>query len=368
MCKLKYKTLLFTPLHQVGGIAVWTRTFLEYIQVNHINDIEYVDASLYVSNDASRNIFKRIFRGIAQTPRLFLKLKKALKLNRPKIVWRSCSGSWGLYREILYIWLCNRYGANSFIHFHFGRIPELCNNKNWEYKILCYVIKKSCKCIVIDEPSYKALEKVGFSSKISLIPNPCAFDIKKIAEKSIMHKKKDLYLFVGHVVKTKGVYELVEAFTAIPKDFELYLIGPYEEKERSHLEQIAQQKHLGKWLHIIGSKEKEYVLRAMQVATALILPTYTEGFPNVVLEAMACGCPILASRVAAIPDMINWNKEDACGICFESQSVEEVIVALQQFCSKPQQHYIYALNGKKKVLSSYTLDKIYPLYESVLNV
>lgn len=368
MDRYKDKVLLFAPLNQVGGIAVWTRNLLEYIQANHMDYIVYVDASLCVKNDANRNSIARVYRGITQTIRLLLKLKKALEVNTPQKVWRSCSGSWGFYREVVYNWLCKKYGADSIIHFHFGRIPELCNKKNWEYKIMCKVIKDSRACIIIDQPSYEALCKAGFSRKIFLIPNPCAFDVKRVAEKSIMSKKIDSYLFVGHVVKAKGVYELVKAFTAMSENLELCLMGPYEEKDRVYLERIASQKQLGKWLHIIGPKEKEYVLMAMQKATALILPSYTEGFPYVILEAMACGCPILASRVAAIPDMINWNREDTCGICFESQSIEEVIGGVQLFRSRPQQHHIYALNGKKKVLDAYTLENIYPLYESVLKV
>jgi glycosyltransferase involved in cell wall biosynthesis len=335
----------------------------------NITYIKYTNASLYKTNKTEQKFSKRIIIAIQQSPRMFIRLWRVLAKRHPTVVHRTCSGSLSFFRDIFFGILSNSYGARSVVHFHFGRIPDLCNKQNWEYKIMCMVIRYSYKTIVIDSPSYIALCKVGFSDKIVLIPNPCAQDVEKIAHETISPKKNDSYIFVGHLIKTKGIYELVNAFAKVPDRLDLTMIGPYNNKDKINLEQIAKKKADGIWLHIIGPKDKSYILNAMKSATAMVFPTYTEGFPNVVLESMACGCPILASKVAAIPDMLNNDDSSkSCGICFKSKSVDEIIVALNLFRSNKNIHSLYAINGKKKVLKEYTMETVFPMYEKIWNI
>lgn len=368
MLKEKKRVILFSPINRIGGIASWTKNLLAYIEEKGIVYVKHADASLYSVSETDTRLHRRIIIAIQQTPRLLKIYWKVLREENPYIVHRTCSGSLGFYRDILFTFIAKYYGVRSVVHFRFGRIPELCEKKNWEYRAMCWVIKHSYRSIIIDSPSYKVLCKDGYSDKIVLIPNPCASDVEKLAREEVQPKESDSYIFVGHLIKTKGVCELVQAFVEIPDDLELTLIGPYEKEMKIFLEQVASKKRNGRWLRIVGSKDKSFVLSAMKVATALVFPTYTEGFPNVVLEAIACGCPVLASGVAAIPDMLNRDSPlDACGICFESRSVEEILRTMQLFRSNPLKHFLFAQNGKKKVLKEYTLDAIFPLYEKVWN-
>lgn len=368
MSKARRVVILFSPINRIGGIASWTKNILAYIEGKKNVCVKHADASLYNVSETDIRLYRRIIIAIQQTPHLLKIYWKALREENPDIVHRTCSGSLGFYRDILFTFISKCYGVRSVVHFHFGRVPDLCEQKNWEYRAMCWVIKHSYRTIIIDSLSYKALCKDGYSDKIALVSNPCAPDVEKLAREEVQSKKSDSYIFVGHLIKTKGVCELVQAFTEIPDDLELTMIGPYEKEMKLYLEQIALRKKNGVWLHIVGSKDKSDVLSAMKESTALVFPTYTEGFPNVVLEAMACGCPVLSSGVAAIPDMLNRDSPlDACGICFESRSVKEVVRSLQLFRSNPQKHLIYAENGKKKVLKEYVLDVVFPQYENVWN-
>jgi len=85
-------------------------------------------------------------------------------------------------------------------------------------------------------------------------------------------------------------------------DARLILVGDGEERER--LAALSIQLGIQKDVQFIGQVPYEMVKTFMQQADVFVLPSLSEGFPNVILEAMACGLPIIASRVGGIPDII----------------------------------------------------------------
>jgi glycosyltransferase involved in cell wall biosynthesis len=85
-------------------------------------------------------------------------------------------------------------------------------------------------------------------------------------------------------------------------DAMLILIGDGEEKER--LEALSIKLGIQKSVQFIGEVPHEQIPSYMQQADIFVLPSISEGFPSVILEAMACGLPIVASRVGGIPDII----------------------------------------------------------------
>ncbi|WP_455949405.1 glycosyltransferase family 4 protein [Odoribacter laneus] len=365
--KVKSKVLLLSPLPPpFGGIASWSKNLLSYSSMKKKEYLFHLNTAIKSRRITDLSYFSRLVYGSLDTGRIFfLFMKKVIGL-RPRVVHVTTSASMGLFRDILFLWITKIVGIKSIFHFRFGRIPALSEIRNWEWKLLRYLIVHASSSIVIDRPSYQALCKEGLTTKIVCIPNPCSQEIEQIAHQEISEKQPDHYVFVGHVIVTKGVYELVRAFVLIDANLQLTLIGPYEETIKKELSQIASAKDNGHWLKFAGSQSKEEIFSVLQTATALVLPTYTEGFPNVVLEAMACGCPVLASSVAAIPDMLNQHDlSKACGICFKSKSVEEIIHAMNKFRSDPLKHKFYAINGKNKVLSEYTMDIVFPLYEKI---
>lgn len=365
--KSKFKVLLLSPLPPpFGGIASWSKNLLQYSKTKKKEYLFHLNTAIKNRRITEVSYFSRLVYGSLDTSRiLFLFTKKIIGL-RPQVIHITTSASIGLFRDILFLWIAKILRIRSLFHFHFGRIPALSEAKNWEWKLLRYLISHAYCSIVIDRPSYQVLCKEGLTTKVVCIPNPCSQEVEQIAYQEVSIKQPDHYVFVGHIVKTKGVYELVRAFVSIKANLQLTLMGPYEETIKKELAQIASVKDNGHWLEFTGSQPKEKILEVLQTATALVLPTYTEGFPNVVLEAMACGCPVLASSVAAIPDMLNQHDlSKACGICFKSKSVLEVVNALNKFRAEPSKHKFYATNGKNKVLREYTMNIVFPFYEKI---
>lgn len=107
-------------------------------------------------------------------------------------------------------------------------------------------------------------------------------------------------LCVGNLVESKGVFDLCQAFTALAaerSDLHLYMVGSGKAQER-----LARE--APDCMHLVGSQPFEAIAQWMAACDLLVLPSWNEGTPNVLLEALACGRRTIATRVGGVPDVI----------------------------------------------------------------
>lgn len=114
-----------------------------------------------------------------------------------------------------------------------------------------------------------------------------------------------LLLFIGNLKPSKGCVDLLDAFIQVaPTHPELQLIVIGAGAARDTITQRAAQNGLSQRVHLAGKVAHDLLPDWFAACDLFCLPSHNEGVPNVVLEAMACGVPVLATRVGGIPEVV----------------------------------------------------------------
>lgn len=118
-------------------------------------------------------------------------------------------------------------------------------------------------------------------------------------------------LFIGRINWKKGLDRLIRSIAMVSDDVQLVIAGNDEEGYRSHLERLAAGLGIAQRVLFIGEVKGADKTRLLRSATALALPSYSENFGNVILEAMASMCPVVVTPEVGLASMV---KETDVGI------------------------------------------------------
>lgn len=348
------RVLLASPKGNVsGGIARWTEHVLRYY-----NTIENTSVQLSFFNTARKKqapdgIIKRIFRALLEYPRKIWDLSMTLKKKDYDLLHFTSSASLGLLRDIIIIFIAKKTKTKTVIHFRFGRTPEILKKNNWECVLLKYVVSNVDKAIFIDKSSYDSIYSCGFKNVV-LLPNPLSSDIfTKIKELGDVEREYRTVLFVGHCYVDKGVFELAEVCKLLP-DVKLKFVGSVSSSIKNKLLESSSGN-----IKVVGEESYDLIIEDMLKCDLFVLPSYTEGFPNVILEAMACSCAIIATNVGAIPEMLDENGVDRCGIIIPPRNVEKLKDAIITLFENDELKQLYRNKAKQRVCNLYTMDVVW---------
>ncbi len=203
------------------------------------------------------------------------------------------------------------------------------------------------------------------ASKISVIPNAVDFDrfasAVAVDRASLGLSVAPLVLFVGRLDPQKAPFILLEAFAHLLErhpDWQLLLVG--DGPLRASMEEWVTQRGLDHRIQIAGWRPD--IPELLKAADLLTLPSLWEGMPNIVLEAMAAGLPVVVSRVEGTEELIRDGETGLLvtpGLPIELERRIETVLTDPELCSRLKNA------AQPAVQKLFTMDRMVSAYEQL---
>jgi len=229
--------------------------------------------------------------------------------------------------------------------------------------MLVWMLKRVDRFVAISKEIKDGLLNDGFNqARITRIPNfidqnlfhPSGKESGDQIRKKLDFTDGKIVTFSGRLVERKGVGVLLEVWRKLIQDHKDVLLiilgsGPLEKKlkNQSKLLGIEENVRFCGFINNIGN-----YLAATDI---FVFPSFQEGFPNSVLEAMACGLPVIATRIGGVVDVI---KNEENGLLVEPGNVDQLADALKKLISDPEYASALGKNAIKTVRENYDINVI----------
>lgn len=186
----------------------------------------------------------------------------------------------------------------------------------------------------------------------------------------IRDDKLTTFLYVGRVVKDKGINELCEAFDKLSKEYpqaRLLLVGFFEDGLNPVSERTMSLIDSNSAIEYVGEMWGEDLLPYYAAADCFVLPSYREGFPNTVLEAGAMGLPSIVTDVNGSREIIVENEN---GVIVPPRDTDALLKAMQSMMNNERGRIRMASNARKMIGSRYEQEYVrqclMDFYEAIL--
>ena len=169
--------------------------------------------------------------------------------------------------------------------------------------------------------------------------------------KSIRQEDVTTFVFVGRVVRDKGIHELVEAFVKLNKEYphtRLVLVGRPEAELDPLNEETQQIIESNKAIEAVG--EQDDVRPWLAASDVLVFPSYREGFPNVVIEAGAMGLPSIVTNINGCNEIIIPGEN---GVIIPPRDADALYEAMKDMCENNEKRAYLTKNAREMVASRF---------------
>lgn len=264
------------------------------------------------------------------------------------------------YRKSLFILLAKIYRKKLIVHEHGGNFREFYyeSKSKLKQRFICRVLNLADKFIVLSEEWYEFFNPIVKKELLQIVNN--AIVVPDIEKKEYRNHS---ILYLGRITPEKGIRELVSAFEYVRKkypDSVLYLGGIFEE------EAFSKEIEGREGISFLGWIGKELKNKMLSECSIFALPSYFEGQPISLLEAMACGCCCVSTQVGGIPQIITHNHN---GILVEAKNQEQLTNSLLSVIDNAEIKSRMGAEAKNTIREKYDIqlriDQLLEIYKSL---
>lgn len=289
------------------------------------------------------------------------KFIKELLFHKPDIVHIHSSFGPSFYRKIPFIYLAKWRKVKIVNHIHGAEFDTFYLKASARKRKLIKTVYTKCDILVVLSQEWK--ERIGnivAADKIAVIENYC--HIPQLKENA---RKKQI-LFLGEIGERKGCYDLPEIYEKIVQKAGKIPMVIAGEGEVERLKTSFQERNLLNEISFPGWIRGAVKEQMLQESAYFLFPSYNEGMPMAVLEAMAYGLGIVTSNVGGIPKLI---EDGVSGYLCTPGDIDEISDKMIKLILQEEHGKLCGENARKKAIENYSFDahteKIKKLYESL---
>lgn len=240
--------------------------------------------------------------------------------------------------------------------------------QSWKFKTIIskHVLKNADGVISLTEYMKNEFKKIT-PCNVTVIPNGITLDRfkgekKQLREKLAFSADETVVIFLSRLNKVKGPKYLIEAAEIIQKQkikYKVLIVGDGDEKCK--LEALTKTKGLCENIFFIGEVPNKEVVEYLVLSDIFVLPTLSEGFGIVYIEAMASGLPIVTTKIMGVNELVEDGKN---GFLVDTKNPEQIAEKIKVLISDKKLTEEISMANKKKA-TKYSWDRIVSKIEKV---
>lgn len=306
-------------------------------------------------------------RGVDNVGRLdirnaFLALAHAVKLSarlarRPDLAYVPIARNrLGVLRDALLLLPMRIARIPVVIHFHSRDFDRYLDSEPfWMHWIIGACFSQRVHVIVLSESMKGGFDVLASAERIHVVPN----GIPELeGDREAVRDPNPLILHLGTMWSEKGVFDVLEAVRRMHGgglQVKLVLAGGwYVAEERARAEAFVRHQGIQEWVRITGPVNGPEKARLLRSAWVMAFPSRFDAHPIVVLEALSAGVPVVATRIGALPEMIEAGEE---GALTEPGDVDALTNALTKMVSNADELRRMSRRARIRYEREFTLDR-----------
>jgi glycosyltransferase involved in cell wall biosynthesis len=264
------------------------------------------------------------------------------------------------WRKAAFVVPARALGVPYILQVHCGHFVDFYRDrlKARGQRFLRGLLRDARRVVALSGGARQALSFIEPNLEIDVVPNPVAIP----AWQAPLAGSPPTVVFLGMIKEAKGVFDLLRAWPAVLEavpDARLVLAGIGEMERAREIARDNGFEHSLVMPGWIGGEEKERLLRE---AWAFALPSHWEALPMSVLEAMAAGVPVVASRVGGIPDTV---VDGETGLLVEPRDINRLGEALVAVLADAPRRIAMGAAGRARAAQQFSAEVVVPRLEAV---